>query len=129
MESRPSARELTALSVLTALLLLGAALTWFESLSERDGIAIVPSVSPVSLGATGRVASDNAPYVNVNTAAVEDLMLLPGIGSVRAHAIVEYRRRNGPFSSIDALIHVRGIGTKTVDRLRPFVTVSERSQQ
>ncbi len=60
--------------------------------------------------------------VNINTAGAEELELLPGIGEVLARRIVEYRRLNGPFSSIDELEEVERIGPVTVDRLRDCVS-------
>jgi competence protein ComEA len=50
---------------------------------------------------------------------------LNGVGLTKAEAIVEYRRANGPFQSVDDLALVRGIGQRTVDRNRDQVTVSE----
>jgi len=61
--------------------------------------------------------------VNVNTASMEELQLLPGVGPSRAHAIVAARRTRGGFQSVDELVEVKGIGQATLDRLRPFVTV------
>lgn len=61
--------------------------------------------------------------VSLNTAPVAVLEQLPGIGPARARAIVEDRRRNGPYSNVDDLRRVRGIGAATVDRLRSLVTV------
>ncbi len=61
--------------------------------------------------------------VNVNTATVEQLQLLPRVGPALAGRIVEFREANGPFESIDELVAVRGIGEKSLEKLRPHVTV------
>ena len=61
--------------------------------------------------------------VNINTATVEELDTLPNIGAVKAQAIVDYRTANGPFATVDDLILVDGIGEKTVEQLRDYVTV------
>ncbi len=58
---------------------------------------------------------------NVNTASAEELQRLPRIGPALAGRIVEHRRVHGPFRSADALAEVRGIGDKTLEKLRPWV--------
>jgi competence ComEA-like helix-hairpin-helix protein len=45
---------------------------------------------------------------------------LPDVGETTARRIVDYRKRNGPFQSLDDLRQVRGIGPKTMERLRPY---------
>jgi len=60
---------------------------------------------------------DSDSLLDVNTASTEELMLLPGIGPVKAQAIVEYRMRHGRFSSLADLKKVRGIGPVTVRRI------------
>jgi len=62
--------------------------------------------------------------IDVNVASVDDLKMLPGIGEVKAKAIVEYRTRNGPFKNLNDLERVPGIGKKTVERLAPYVNLS-----
>lgn len=59
--------------------------------------------------------------VPVNTAERGELEALPGVGPSLAHAIADHRAAHGPFASVDALQDVRGIGPKTVARLRPWV--------
>jgi comEA protein len=59
--------------------------------------------------------------ININTATKEQLMMLPGIGEEYADRIMIYRDDNGPFTSVDDLVHVKGIGKKTLERLRPYI--------
>ncbi len=61
--------------------------------------------------------------VNVNTASLEELQLLPGVGETRARAILSTRQERGGFTSVDELVAVKGIGEATLGRLRPFVRV------
>ncbi|MGI6086259.1 MAG: ComEA family DNA-binding protein [Acetivibrionales bacterium] len=61
--------------------------------------------------------------VNINKASMEELVALPYIGEVKAKAIIDHRNTNGPFKSIEELDNVKGIGTKTLEKLRPLVTV------
>ncbi len=59
--------------------------------------------------------------VDLNTASVAELSTLPGIGGVRAEAIVLDRIRRGSFPTVDDLDRVDGLGIGTLDLLRPFV--------
>jgi len=60
--------------------------------------------------------------VDLNEADWPELVQLPGIGEVLARRIVESRRRDGRFLDHDDLQRVRGIGPRTLDRVRPFLT-------
>ncbi len=64
--------------------------------------------------------------VNINTASVEELCeVLPGIGEVKAKRIVEYREAAGGFDSIDELLNVKGIGEKTLEKIRPYCRLTD----
>lgn len=62
--------------------------------------------------------------VNINTADATALQTLSGIGEKRATDIIAYREANGPFSRIEDLEQVSGIGEKTLEKLKPFITVN-----
>ena len=64
--------------------------------------------------------------VNINTASVEELCeVLPGIGEVKAKRIVEYREAAGGVDSIDELLNVKGIGEKTLEKIRPYCRLTD----
>lgn len=61
--------------------------------------------------------------ININTATFDMLDSLPGVGTVTAHAIVEYREAHGGFQSLDELRKVRGIGQEKFRWLESLVTI------
>ena len=65
-----------------------------------------------------------AGVVNVNTASAEQLQMLPRIGPSVAQRILDYRKENGKFGSLDDLMLVRGIGESTFAQLKPFVSLT-----
>lgn len=69
-------------------------------------------------------AAEDAPggRVNVNTAGLEELTALPGIGETRARAILDDREANGPFLRPEDLIRVRGIGEGTLEGILDLIT-------
>jgi competence protein ComEA len=80
------------------------------------GAASAPGVTTASPGAA-------TAKININTADATELEALPGIGEVLAQAIVDYRTQNGPFTTVDELEDVSGIGPATLEDVRDLVTV------
>jgi competence protein ComEA len=78
------------------------------------------AASPV-VGASG--GAGPVALINVNTAGATELEALPDVGEVIAQAIVDYRTENGPFTSVDQLLDVSGIGDATLENIRELVTV------
>jgi competence protein ComEA len=74
---------------------------------------------------TGGDDEDAPLLVNINTATVEELDRLPGIGPVIGERIVAYRQENGPFGSVDALAEVDGISDRLLERLRPYIALDD----
>ncbi|HAA24554.1 MAG TPA: competence protein ComEA [Ruminiclostridium sp.] len=77
-------------------------------------------------GGSGSTVPDTAEAVskiNINTADAESLMSLKGIGAVKADAIIEYRRQNGPFKSIEEIMNVKGIKKATFEKIKDSITV------
>lgn len=99
----------------------------------RDGQKIyVPDQTEVEQMPQGGIFSDvvntgdisgEPPYVNINTAAQDELMTLPGIGKAKADAIVAYRKEYGAFSACEELMQVSGIKESIYEKLRDEITV------
>lgn len=78
------------------------------------------SVGAAGGGSTG-LQAEMGGVVHLNSATLEDLDTLPGVGPVTAQKILDYRTANGAFSSVDELDAVPGIGPATLEELRPLV--------
>lgn len=61
--------------------------------------------------------------VNINTATQDQLASLPNIGQTKAKAIVEYRKANGNFASLEDIKKVKGIGDKTFEKIKPKLSL------
>lgn len=83
--------------------------------------AIIPDIGT---GADDDAAKTSASdKINLNTADAEALDTLPGIGPVKAERIIEYRQTNGAFEVIEDIMNVDGIGRKTFENLKDYITV------
>ena len=84
----------------------------------------VDTTALINVVGTSNGPSNNSDgKININTATVEQLQTLSGIGQAKAKAIVAYREDNGYFKSIDELTNVSGIGAKSLDNIRQEITV------
>ncbi|WP_105156836.1 helix-hairpin-helix domain-containing protein [Streptococcus suis] len=88
--------------------------------SKDENISVVASTTTSSAMSQ---EEKNTNLVNLNTATEADLQTISGIGSKRAADIIAYREANGGFKSVDDLNNVSGIGDKTMESIRPYVTV------
>jgi competence protein ComEA len=74
-------------------------------------------------------ATTAKPAINLNTATVDQLETLPGIGRKTAERIIEYRTKAGGFKRIEDLMNVKGIGEKSFLKLKPLVAVPPRTDK
>ncbi|HON37940.1 MAG: ComEA family DNA-binding protein [Desulfomonilia bacterium] len=65
--------------------------------------------------------------LNINTATIEELQLLPGIGQATAQNILDYREANGPFTSVEDIIKVKGVGDRKLEQLRHYLKTEGKS--
>ena len=91
--------------------------------AAADSSAADIAEAEVASAAAPRQRSAKAPPVrtNINTATSAELQRLPRIGPALAGRIIEYRRTHGPFRHPDQITEVRGIGEKTLEKLRPWI--------
>ena len=88
-----------------------------------DGEQVLVPVRGRSPAVPGAAPAGTSTTVNLNTATVEQLDTLPGIGPVLAQRILDWRTANGGFASVDQLLEVSGIGDATFADLEPLVQV------
>ena len=90
----------------------------------RYHVPAIGESAPALPVAAATSTGESGGLIDLNTASAHELETLPGIGRALAGAIVAYREDYGPFSDIDDMDDVPGIGPKTVDAVRQLVTVS-----
>jgi competence ComEA-like helix-hairpin-helix protein len=105
----PRSQPLIAL-VVAGCLGIGAA--WFVAVGGLAGRLVHHDAAPVS---------DGRFTVNINTAGETELAQLPGLGATTARRIIDYRKEHGPFTSLDSLLDVPGIGPATLAAMRPHL--------
>jgi competence protein ComEA len=93
---------------------------------EPEVEPVTTAAAPKPSPASGQKATSLAEVIDINKATAAELRKVPGIGPKLSQAIVDERER-APFRSVDDLRRVHGIGAKTLDRLRPYVTVGRES--
>lgn len=62
--------------------------------------------------------------ININTADTVELSSLPGIGASKAAAIIDYRTEHGPFTSVDEITNVRGVGNNILEKIRDLLRLN-----
>lgn len=88
-----------------------------------ESVDVVVGSSRIGNGVNSSTPSSTSGKTNINSATIEDLQTISGIGEKRARDIIAYREINGGFNSVDDLKNVSGIGDKILEKLKSDVTV------
>ena len=96
--------------------------------SEEDSLAAVRNeVLDINSKKEHKFTEKKAPAaksVNLNSADIKQLVMLPGIGERTAELILQYRSKIGKFSDINQLDKVKGIGAKKLEKIRPYIVIN-----
>lgn len=104
----PRPKTPTALLLVLTLALAGAAFP----------LSAAPAAAP-------KAAASEARPIDINTADGAALESVPGIGKSLSQRILAFREKNGAFQSVDDLLKVPGVGEKSIQKLRPYLTVAK----
>ena len=94
-------------------------------IQAAGGIASGADLTRLNLFIPGIADKEQPQKVDINWAEAWLLEALPGIGEVRAQAIIDYRCQNGLFRNINEITKVEGIGATTYDRIKHLITVAD----
>jgi competence ComEA-like helix-hairpin-helix protein len=105
----------------------GAARLETQMMKHRLRACLLPLLCCVLLLVAAADAKKKPPAepLDVNTATAAQLEQVPGIGPATAKAIVQFRRKSGPFERIEDLLAIRGISARKLEQIRPYVTLSK----
>jgi competence protein ComEA len=130
--TRREVRLLVGMGVLSLTILAGARFYYappppgpiivHQPVVITPGNALVSDTGDSASGSSHEIATSTG-RIDLNSASLDQIESLPGIGATKANAILKVREELGGFKSVDDLDRVPGIGEKTVERLRPFVEV------
>ncbi|MEO0052396.1 MAG: helix-hairpin-helix domain-containing protein [candidate division WOR-3 bacterium] len=98
---------------------------WLRYASEKGSIITCPPprLYPATALQAQRTQKPKTGLININTADLELLCQLPGIGPKTAQRIIEYRQTHGKFKSVEEIMNVRGIGPKKFEQIKNLITV------
>lgn len=130
----PDVYEIEDGSIIRDLINLAGGLT---SEANTDGInraeklrgnqlIVIPNKSDISSGSVinqNASITNNSSVININTAPLEELKKITGVGDVKAQSIIDYRDKNGGFKSIEELKNIDGIGSKTFEKIKDQVGI------
>ncbi len=91
---------------------------------DQEHIHVLPlPLAPDSSSAGSQLGTTSGGLIDLNSASFEELQTLPGVGPTTAESIIEHRLANGPFTRVEDLVEVAGIGEKTFESLQHLITV------
>lgn len=97
-----------------------------KKLKDEDYVFVPEKSEEISNNSNSAAVSSNnkeSKKININTASAAELDTLPGIGPTTAQKIIDYREKNGQYTSIDDLKKIGGVGDKTLDKFRDNIDI------
>ena len=93
--------------------------------ASRFGVALLALIVLTAGTVVPLSAAEKADPIDLNRATAQDLTQLPGVGEAIAKRIVDFREQHGPFRRVEDLMKVKGIGEKSLEKIRPYVRVGK----
>ena len=123
----PSAMFAAGLLGLLSVLTIGIALSReFSRDANAPSVALVQSQTDgFASDSPTRSAPSAVRLIDINADDLAELDLLPGIGPALGQRIIDYRAEHGPFTTIESIQQVSGIGPRTLEKIRPLITLGE----
>ncbi len=95
-----------------------------RSASRLSAVLLALAVLTLGTVPTLSAAEENDP-IDLNRATARELIQLPGVGEVIAKRIVDFREEHGPFKRVEDLMKVKGIGEKSLEKIRPYIRIGK----
>lgn len=93
--------------------------------ASRLGVALLALIVLTAGTVVPLSAAEKADPIDLNRATAQDLTQLPGVGEAIAKRIVDFREQHGPFKRVEDLMKVKGIGEKSLKKIRPYIRIGK----
>lgn len=124
-------QEKIVILFLTGAVILGSGVQWARARGELkavESVKIEAQTNSINEGAMNRAPAEAInKKININTASIDELDALSGIGPKIAAEIIKYREKNGKFKSIEDTKKVRGIGGKKFDKIKNKISINDET--
>lgn len=128
-------QEKIVILFLTGAIILGLSVQWARSsgnLTSIQSIKIEGKTNPIKKGNMNRAPVNGFSNgvnkkININTASIDELDALPGIGPKIAAEIIKYREKSGEFKAIENIRKVRGIGGKKFNKIKDKISINDET--
>jgi competence protein ComEA len=113
-------------------LLAAGLIVWLSAPQRGEPIKLLPAPTltdppqPVAVATWTPAPTEGPLMVNINLANMDELQKLPNIGPVLAQGIVNYRDSHGPFTRLEQIQNVSGIGPQTFEAMLPYITLGDQ---
>ena len=109
--------------IMVTVLFIGTAVGFLIARHTSDTTIILAKHWLKGKDATETVAPESLGKININTASLSQLCLLPGIGETTAQKIISYREKVSLFKRIEEIMNVEGIGSSKFENIKDYITV------